>query len=154
MDIPINVISHQAEIAPLEKNKATKHSNFFLTINTNQQYRNDQHLESDRNYFDGVINNISNNLKDYVKDSDNIWNEHNIKNVDVEYVCELGGKKQSLHAHVLIKIEHNTNIKLDFDKIKNKVKNDLGLKSIHFKNYMIRDNNNNVLNYINKYVKN
>ena len=70
-----------------------------------------------------------------------------------DYVIEKGSNKGFLHSHILIKIKHTTNVKLDYKKIKSKVCKDLGLKNIYMKNYVSKNNDQNILQYINKYVK-
>lgn len=137
-----------------EKNETIKHSNFFLTINTNQQYKNDEKLNDDTEIFNNVVSNVLNNLNEYVNLPNGVlWSDETIKDVFIDYVIELGGIKHSLHCHIYIKITHNTNVKLNFKKIKEDICNQLGLNNIHMMNRMVRSNNENVLDYINKYIK-
>ena len=78
-----------------EKNVKPKHSNFLLTINTNQQYKdNDEHLQDDIEIFDESIKTILNNIDQYINlpETDK-WDDNTIKDVDVDYVIERGGKK-------------------------------------------------------------
>jgi hypothetical protein len=140
-----------------EKNivKKNRKSSFLLTINLNQSYKDgDQHKDNDAQYFEGVLQNILNDLGSYVKVPPGDWNDDKIKDVNIDFTIETGMKIKMLHAHVLITIEHQTNVKLDYVKMKNKIKNDLQLKNIYFNNRIIKnDGNENVINYINKYVK-
>ncbi len=62
-------------------------------------------------------------------------------------------KKGQLHIHILFKIKHYTKIQLNYDKIKNKIKSDLGLENIYMQNKLIRmSNNDSIVEYLNKYV--
>ena len=50
-----------------DKNIKPKHSNFLLTINTNQQYKDDdEHLQDDIEIFDESIKTILNNIDQYI----------------------------------------------------------------------------------------
>ncbi len=80
-----------------EKNVKPKHSNFLLTINMNQQYKeNDEHLQDDIEIFDESIKTILNNIDQYINlpETDK-WDDNTIKDVDVDYVIERGGKKDN-----------------------------------------------------------
>jgi hypothetical protein len=62
-------------------------------------------------------------------------------------------KKGQLHIHILFKFKHFTKIQLNYGKIKDKIKDDLGLENVYMYNKLIRNSGNeNVLDYINKYV--
>ena len=64
-----------------EKNVKPKHSNFLLTINTNQQYKdNDEHLGDDIEIFDHSIKTILNNIDQYINlpETDK-WDDDTIK---------------------------------------------------------------------------
>ena len=138
-----------------EKNIKPKHSNFLLTINTNQQYKdNDEHLDNDIKVFDNTTNEILNHIDEYVKlPEPHIWNDDLIKDADIQYVIERGGKKGQLHIHILFKFTHHTNIQLNYDKIKTKIKTDLGLQNVYMLNKLIRHSgNDNIVDYLSKMV--
>ena len=139
-----------------EKKEVSKKTNFLLTINLNQAYKdpNDPNFQNDVEVFDSVINNVLNNLDQYINlPSGHIWNDDLIKDVNVDYVIEKGTLKHNLHTHILISVEHFTNIKLDYAKIKNKIKEELGLPNFYIHNRIIKNNGNvNVLEYLDKYV--
>ena len=62
-------------------------------------------------------------------------------------------KKGQLQIHILFKIKHHTKIQLNYDKIKDKIKTDLGLENIYMQNKLIRmSNNDSIVEYLNKYV--
>ncbi len=137
------------------KNIKPKQSNFLLTLNTNMQYKeDDKHLKDDIEIFDGCINELLNNVDQYIKlpETDQ-WNEDTIKNCDIDYTIERGTKKGQLHIHIMFKIKHFTRIQLNYDKIKTKICDDLGLKNIYCYNRLLKPNDSdNVQDYINKYV--
>ena len=87
------------------KNIKPKQSNFLLTLNTNQQFKEyDPHLKNDNEIFDVCINELLKNVDQYLKlpDTDQ-WNEETIKNVDIDYTIERGSKKGQLHIHIMFK---------------------------------------------------
>ena len=138
-----------------QKNIKPKHSNFLLTINTNQQYKdNDEHLDNDIEVFDNTINEILNHIDEYVNLPENDkWDDNTIKDVQIDYTIERGGKKGQLHIHILLKFKHHSRIQLNYEKIKSKVKEDLGLNNIYMYNRLVRNSgNDNILDYLNKMV--
>ena len=137
------------------KNVKPKQTNFLLTINSNQQYKDDdKHLKDDIEIFDHSINQFLNNIDEYIKLPDNdSWNDKLIKSCDIDYTIERGTKKGQLHIHIMFKIRHFTKIQLNYEKIKNKICKDLGLENIYVYNRLLRPNeSDNVEDYINKYI--
>ena len=137
------------------KNEKAKYSNFLLTINTNQQYKEgDEGLENDTAMLEETIQKVLNNINDYVKLPECIeWNDDTIQDVDIDYVVEKGLKKGQIHCHILFKIKHNTKVLLDYEKIKKTVCDDLGLNNVYMLNKLVRNSGNtNILEYLNKYV--
>ena len=137
------------------KNIVPKNTNFLLTINTNQQYKEtDENLANDTEVFESTITNILDNIDSYITlPEGDKWDEDTIKNADIDYTIERGLKKGQLHIHILFKFKHFSKLQLNYSKIKDKIKKDLGLENIYMYNKLIRNSgNDNVLNYINKYV--
>ena len=137
-----------------EKNKKPLNSNFLLTINTNQQYKdNDNGLQNDIEIFEDTIKDILNNIDNYVSLAEgDKWDDDTIKDVDIDYTIERGTIKNQLHIHILFKFKHFTKIQLKYIKIKEKIKNDLGLNNIYLYNRLVRNNgSDNILNYLDKY---
>ena len=136
-----------------EKNVKPKHSNFLLTINTNQQYKdNDEHLQDDIEIFDESIKTILNNIDQYINlpETDK-WDDNTIKDADIDYTIERGGKKGQLHIHILFKFKHHSRLQLNYEKIKDKLKIDLGLDNVYMYNRLIRNNgSDSVIDYLNK----
>ena len=137
------------------KNVKPKQSNFLLTLNTNQSYNeDDKHLTDDIEIFDNCINELLNNIDQHVKlPEGDKWDEDTIKDVNIDYTIERGLKKGQLHIHIMFKIKHFTKIQLNYDKIKKKICDDLGLNNIYCYNRLLRHNDSdNVQDYLNKYV--
>jgi len=137
-----------------EKNKKPLNSNFLLTINTNQQYKdNDEGLDNDIEVFEHTIQSILNNIDQYVTLAEgDKWDDDTIKDVDIDYTIERGTIKNQLHIHILFKFKHFTKIQLNYQKIKEKIKKDLGLNNIYLYNRLVRNNgSDNILSYLDKY---
>ena len=138
-----------------EKNVKPKQTNFLLTINTNQKYKDDdENLQNDTDVFDESIKDFLNNIDQYINlpETDK-WDDKFIKDFDIDYVLERGQKKGQLHIHILFKIKHFTKIQLNYDKIKEKIKLDLGLSNVYMQNKLLRmSNNDSIVDYLNKYV--
>ena len=138
-----------------EKNVKPKQTNFLLTINTNQQYKDDdENLQNDIEVFDESIKDLLNNIDQYINlpETDK-WDDKFIKDFDIDYVLERGQKKGQLHIHILFKIKHFTKIQLNYDKIKEKIKLDLGLSNVYMQNKLLKmSNNDSIVDYLNKYV--
>ena len=152
------LIKVKGKIQDLEKvikNIKPKQSNFLLTLNTNQQFKdNDSHLKDDIEIFDNSINQLLNNIDQYINlpDTDE-WNDKFIKDCDIDYTIERGTIKHQLHIHIMFKIKHFTKIQLNYDKIKKKICSDLGLKNIYCFNRLLKPNqSDNVEDYLNKYI--
>jgi len=152
--IPIKIKGKVQDLQKKEREKILN-SNFLLTINTNQRYpENDKDLENDIEVFDSTIQNILNNVGDYINlPSDHKFDEHYIKDVDIDYTIEKGTKNNQLHIHIMFKFKHKTKIQLNYEKIKEKIKTDLGLDNVYLFNRLIRNSgSDNILDYLNKYV--
>ena len=98
------------------KNKKPLNSNFLLTINTNQQYKdNDKGLKNDIEVFEDTIKSILENIDQYVNlPEHDKWDDDTIKDIDIDYTIERGTIKNQLHIHILFKIKHFTKIQLNY----------------------------------------
>ena len=142
------------DLQKVEKNKKPMATNFLLTINTNQQYKEtDENLDNDIEIFETTINNILNNVDQYINlPAGDKWDDATIKDVEIDYTIERGTIKNQLHIHILFKIKHFTKVQLNYQKIKDKIKSDLGLNNIYLYNKLIRNSgNDNIIDYLNKY---
>jgi tRNA/tmRNA/rRNA uracil-C5-methylase (TrmA/RlmC/RlmD family) len=138
-----------------EKNKPLMKTNFLLTINTNQQYKdNDKHLDDDIKIFENTIQEILNKIDEFINlPQGDIWNDETIKDCDIDYTIERGTKKGQLHIHILFKFKHHTKIQLNYQKIKEAITKRLGLSNIYMYNKLVRNSgNDNIIEYLNKYV--
>jgi hypothetical protein len=130
-------------------------TNFLLTINTNQQYKeNDKHLDDDIKIFENTIQDILNKIDEYINlPQGDKWDDETIKDCDIDYTIERGTKKGQLHIHILFKFNHHTKIQLNYQKIKEAITKQLGLSNIYMYNKLVRNSgNDNILEYLNKYV--
>ena len=137
------------------KNFKPKSTAFLLTLNTNMQYKpDDVHLKNDIEIFDSSINQLLNSIDEYIKlPEGDKWDDKTIKDADIDYTIERGLNKGQLHIHIMFKFKHFTKIQLNYEKIKHKICNDLGLKNIYCYNRLLKPNDSdNVQDYLNKYV--
>ena len=142
------------DLKKVEKNKAPINSNFLLTINTNQQYKDtDENLDNDIEIFEETINDILNNVDQYINIAPgDLWDDKTIRDVQIDYTIERGTIKHQLHIHIFFKIQHFTKIQLNYQKIKDKIKKDLGLNNIYLNNRLVRNSGaQNILEYLDKY---
>ena len=137
------------------KNVKPKQSNFLLTLNTNQQFKvDDPNLKSDIEIFNSCINELLNSIDQYIKlPEGDKWDDKTIKDADIDYTIERGLNKGQLHIHIMFKFKHFTKIQLNYEKIKKKICDDLGLNNIYCYNRLLKPNDSdNVQDYLNKYV--
>ena len=138
-----------------EKNKPLMKTNFLLTINTNQQYKDDdKHLDDDIKIFENTIQDILNKIDEFINlPQGDKWDDETIKDCDIDYTIERGTKKGQLHIHILFKFKHHTKIQLNYQKIKEAITKRLGLKNVYLYNKLVRNSgNDNIIEYLNKYV--
>jgi hypothetical protein len=85
------------------KNIKPKQSNFLLTINTNQQYKdNDEHLDNDIEVFDSTIKDLLNNVDQYINlPATDKWDDQFIKDIDIDYVLERGQKRTITYTYII-----------------------------------------------------
>lgn len=124
-----------------ERKVKTKKSNWFVTINTNKRYADDDpDLENDEAVLEEIIVGVLENIGEYmtVQVADHKWATEHIHNVVTDYVIERGQKTKMLHAHILIKVDHTSNIKFQYGKIKEHIMNELGLDNIYCDAKLVR----------------
>ena len=143
------------DLVKKEKNKPLMKTNFLLTINTNQQYKEgDKHLNNDIEVFEDTTKDILSRIDEYINlPQGDKWDDDTIKDADLDYTIERGTKKGQLHIHILFKFKHHTKIQLNYQKIKEDITKKLGLKNIYLYNKLVRNSgNDNILEYLNKFV--
>jgi len=153
----IKITSRKQNINKVEKNKTPTHSNFMITLNLNQQYHKDEHkanIENDMDIFDGLLVQFLNQIEQYVKLPEGVvYNDDNIKDVSADYVVEVGDIKKQIHTHIMIKFKHFTRVQLNFPKIKEFFKKNLGLKNIYMQAKLLRPSaSENIIDYLEKMV--
>jgi len=151
----IKITSRKQNLKKVEKNIKPKHSNFLITLNLNQQYHKEEHiknLENDMSVFDDVINKFLNSIEHYVKLPEGTpFSDEIIKDVSIDYTIEVGDIKKQIHTHIMIKFKHHTRIQLDFLKIKEFFKKEMGLKNIYLQAKLLRPSaSDNILDYLDK----
>ena len=146
----IKVKGNIQNLEKIEKNEKPKRSQFLLTINTNQAIEK-ENIDNDIEIFDTTIKDILNNVQDYINIPEGHWNDEKIKDVDIDYTIEEGSKFHRLHIHILFKFTHFTKIQLNYDKIKKKITDDLGLQNVYMLNKLVRNSgSDNILDYLKK----
>ena len=141
------------DIQKKEKNKQLMKTNFLLTINTNQQYKdNDKHLDDDIKIFENTIQEILNKIDEFINlPQGDKWDDATVREADIDYTIERGTKKGQLHIHILFKFKHHTKIQLNYQKIKEAITKRLGLSNIYMYNKLVRNSgNDNIIDYLNK----
>lgn len=151
----VNVSGGISKLKSTQPKQRKRHSTFFLTISTNQKYKQDDpHLQSDATFFEKSIRNILDNVNDYIK-TDVEWSPETIHSADIDFSVEIGHdpRGSALHAHLLFRFQHQAKLfHLDYQAIKKKLLDDLGLKNIYVFNRVIRGGGTvSLLEYIDKY---
>ena len=151
-----NIKGGISDFSKKQKNEVVKKTSaFFLTLNSNQSYKNnDANIENDTNILYQLSEDLLQNIGDYVKlDKDHSFDE-NVQNIDGEYIVELGTAKRMLHMHAYLKFTHNANdLKLDYGKIKQYFCNNLGLPNLFFNCRVARGGEQSIINYLHKFEK-
>ena len=99
------------------------HSKSLITVNINQQYRDDENLQNDVEVFDEIINELLDNIDQYIKlPGGVVFDEPHIKDISVHYVIEVGDIKKQIHTHVMVKIMHFTKVQLNYITMKQDIK--------------------------------
>ena len=134
-----------------EKNEKPKHSSFLLTINTNQK-PDVENIQNDMEILDDTTQQILNNIQNYIKLPDpSDWDNGKVTDVNIDYSLEQGEKFGRLHLHILLRFTHFSKIQLDYEAIKKKINEDLGLHNIYLYNRLVRNNGtDSILDYLKK----
>ncbi len=153
----IKITSRRQNLEKGEKNIRPIHSNFLITLNLNQQYHKDEHkanLNSDMDAFDDVINKFLNSIENFMRLPEGVqYNDDTVKDVNADYVVEVGDIKKQIHSHIMLKFKHHTRIQLHFQKIKEYFKKEMGLKNIYMQAELLRPSaSDNIVDYLNKMV--
>jgi hypothetical protein len=174
MQIDTNkVVLEQSVSAPTGKNKKVgacppkRHSNFFLTINTQKNINTMKAGEVDqlKNKFSQALDKLFhekisgliklNGSKTGVKygwkeDVTREELEKRVEHVKIDYTMEIGPESGKLHAHAVICFAKRAcDTKLDYDGIRKFFNQELGFE-IYFYSQVYNDASANIKNYIEK----
>jgi hypothetical protein len=102
--------------------------------------------------LDDTTQQILNNIQNYIKLPDpSDWDNGKVTDVNIDYSLEQGEKFGRLHLHILLRFTHHTKIQLDYEAIKKKINEDLGLHNIYLYNRLVRNNGtDSILDYLKK----
>lgn len=111
--------------APEISIKGAKHSNFFITLNTNRIPANDAEEETLRRIIADSVRGMSDwkVFKDLLRNMDVLdipVPPDKVHDVRIQFVTEKGKKPKGgrVHAHILIKVTHSTRLRLDLPNLK------------------------------------
>jgi uncharacterized protein YwqG len=134
------------------KSKRNRRSNFFLTLNTNKKFNpHSEEYQVFNNKFKQSLNEIYDDIGNYlkIKEAGATYDE-NVIVVDIESGTEIGPKTGSAHSHTIISVKHNTLVQLDYEKMKEKIKRDLGLSNMYVNNKLFYNASQTLLDYVSK----
>ena len=137
------------------KAKQLRHSNFYLTLNTNQRF-----IPTSKEYkiFNDKFCNVIDRLLDksnlhnviVLKDKNANYTKEYIPKIDIQKVVELGEEKNCVHMHALVLISHYTSVNINYSYISDFVKNQMDLKNVYFNCKVVKENINNLKDYLKK----
>lgn len=91
-----------------------RYSNFMITINSNIDY--DKMTDEEKTKFKNIAKYVfSNNIQKYVQFSED---GKSIYSIEPTYRFEIAPTNNRLHLHGIIKITHNSKIKLDLNQLR------------------------------------
>ena len=101
-----------------------------------------------------TINKFFNSIENFVRLPQGVqYNDDTVKDVNADYVVEVGDIKKQIHSHIMLKFKHHTRIQLHFEKIKEFFKKEMGLKNIYMQAKLLRPSaSDNIVDYLNKMV--
>lgn len=108
---------------PKSTRRQARWSRFHITINTNQRYNADHpNLEADKVKFDEVIRRFLSHAEfgRFVKYNGvpGDWTPEYIREYSYAYAVERSPKNETLHAHIVVQIQHYTKVQLNDDAIR------------------------------------
>ena len=135
------------------KKRQLRHSNYFITINTNKRFTgHEPHFNRRTREFEKAITDtFADEVGDIV-----VFKEGgpaDIKSINLEYGIELGDELGCLHVHLTLKISHYAKLKLDYAAIRAKMLEKLPFlegKPVHMSNRLYRDAGGTLRDYMNK----
>lgn len=94
-----------------------RHSDYFILINSKTKPVNDYDRERLHETMDNMMKVIAEQLPEMIrfnntKRRQHSWGADTINNVNIRYVIEEGEKYGHVHAHIVVRINHHSNITL------------------------------------------
>lgn len=114
-------VMQKEQIYDANKANLTKFSGFFITLNSNRKWANDS---EETKCFKQAVNSVMNDPSAFVKfkDANHKWSARYIIDADTEISFERGDPtvptKNQIHAHVILKIKHRSNLQIDAHALK------------------------------------
>lgn len=97
-------------------------SNYFITINTNRKPSPDRAYAQASEFRNWLVNYVfTNDMYRQVlvlNGGADTYDTDSVQNISTIVVVEVGGKQNRLHAHVLMNIEHTSNVLVDYPRFK------------------------------------
>lgn len=149
-----NIASNLTPGAPVAAKKvpkpASRTSNFFVTINTNQQFLegSDEEMFYARKFKDFMEKKVLVDPVPYITFMEG--DPRSFKRYFVEAGIERGPTNGKIHAHFMLKTLHNGKIKINRDALSKIVCEGMGLKGVHIDFKAFSSNDTNLLDYIRK----
>ena len=166
-----NIETNEVVTKKVEKEPQTcplKHSNFFLTINSQKDLRSMDIEEKNATVakFQQVVRQFFNGeFQRFIKlEGSKIGEKYGmprnaprtelekriVNNIKIDFVFEMGDEQGRLHSHAMICIsKRGLDTKLDYSGVKKYFDEQLGY-DIHFKSQLFRDSKSVLQDYINK----
>lgn len=153
MSRTVNIKSMNLEEFDEIKN-VVKHSNFFITVNTNRRVDKDLENPFVRKFAKVVIY-MMKNIFDFVETKEGHPTDDD-RDVEIVPRIERGTEKGLLHAHLKVEITHGSNIYLNFEMLRRYFIQNMNLRGVHLdvKNYkgsrIAETDSDRILRYMNK----
>lgn len=93
-------------------NDKLHHSTFFVTINSNRVW--DKTSKEGRAYM-RLVGDVLNNFGNYITHRQGF--DDNQMNINIKAATEIGGKFHRLHTHVVVQVDHNSNVSVNWKAI-------------------------------------
>ena len=154
-EINLTEIEFDPNVKPKKKDTQLRHSNFFITINTNQRFnKHSEEYQKFNTEFKNVIDKLFNkdNIHNVIqlKNKDAEFNNKSIKSVNIDKVVELGPVSGCVHLHAIISTEQYTPLQLNFSFIVDFVKQQMKLSNVYLNSKLIKDGMASVKDYLKK----
>ena len=141
-----------------------KHTDYFITINTNETFSEMQEEKYNRRaeQLAKIWENVMDNIHKYTvfkePHEEDTFCREKIKAVNNEYAIERGGKTGYLHLHAILQYSHYSKIQINIPLLKEDISKALWgpdtKRRVFFNSQFFKDSKINLLEYINKNAKN